>query len=423
MTSFFREPETFEALKETRFPGDPQDQEPGDADPHLGAGLLHGPGSLLPGDRACGVPGRAAGSPADPDLRHRPQRDASRWLKARQGVYPENIEAEVSPERLRRFFTKEQATYRINKSIRDLCVFARQNVVVGPALLPPRPDQLPQRADLPHPALQKRVIPTFHYALNPNGFLLLGASETVGSFLSLFERGGLEVPHLRQEGDGAAAVSRLLRRRHADKGGRRSLRSPLILRDGGLADGGRPFVLREYAPAGVLVNDDLDILQFRGQTGRYLAPAPGEPSHNLLKMAREGLLLALRDALNECRRSTAPVTRPGSRSVRGGGPGDRPPGPSRGVARARRALLPRLVRRAQRRGLRSDWRPRPARSAGGTAQRAGCPVAAATPSLGDDRGRGCREPRPRTNAKSIACGRNSPRCATTSSPSSSNRTP
>ena len=160
--------------------------------------------------------------------------------------------------------------------------------------------------------LQKRVIPTFHYALNPTGFLLLGASETVGSFASLF---GVVDPKYRIYAKKAAGLRQYPHFQPGDPrtaGVRGCPGRPAVRRVGGLAARGRSVVLREYAPAGVLVNDDLDILQFRGQTGDYLAPPPGEPSHNLLKMAREGLLLPLRDALDECREEGTP---------RCGGPG------------------------------------------------------------------------------------------------------
>ena len=220
-----------------------------------------------------------------------------------------NIVAEVSPERLRRFFTKEQETYRINKSIRDMCVFAKQNVAADPPFS--RLDLISCRNVLIYltPVLQKRVIPTFHYALNPNGFLLLGASETIGSFANLF---GVVDPKSRIYVKKAAGM-----RQYPHFHGRDVLtgepadvqHTPLTTAPVEWQRAADSVVLNEYAPAGVLVNDDFDILQFRGQTGDYLAPPPGEPSHNLLKMAREGLMLPLRDALNECRQGNAPVRR------------------------------------------------------------------------------------------------------------------
>jgi two-component system CheB/CheR fusion protein len=239
-------------------------------------------------------------------------------VKAREGVYPDNIAAEVSPERLRRFFTREQETYRVINSIRDMCVFAKQNVAADPPFS--RLDLISCRNVLIYltPALQKRVIPTFHYALNSSGFLMLGTSETVGSFANLF---GVVDPKSRIYFKKATGL-----RQYRHFHGRDVLTGEpadvdLVPLSTGLGDwqhAADSVVLKEYAPAGVLVNDDLDILQFRGQTGDYLAPPPGEPSHNLLKMAREGLLLELRSALNECRQGNAPVRRAGVQ-IRGQG--------------------------------------------------------------------------------------------------------
>ncbi|MGH8490362.1 MAG: CheR family methyltransferase, partial [Gammaproteobacteria bacterium] len=106
--------------------------------------------------------------------------------KAREGIYPENIEAEVSPERLRHFFSKEDSRYRVSKTLREMVVFAKQNVASDPPFS--HLDLISCRNLLIYLALplQKRVIPTFHYALNPAGFLVLGHSETVGAFTDLF---------------------------------------------------------------------------------------------------------------------------------------------------------------------------------------------------------------------------------------------
>ena len=185
VTSFFREPQTFEVLKESVFPE-----------------ILKTKSQDTP--IRVWVPGCSTGQEAYSlaialveFLEQQPVRppiqifatdlsETVSLVKAREGVYPENIEAEVSPERLRRFFTKEQETYRISKSIRDMCAFAKQNVTADPPFS--HLDLISCRNVLIYltPVLQKRVIPTFHYALNPSGFLLLGASETVGSFAGLF---------------------------------------------------------------------------------------------------------------------------------------------------------------------------------------------------------------------------------------------
>ena len=106
---------------------------------------------------------------------------------ARAGLYPESIESEVSQERLRRFFTKEEHTYRIKKSVRELCVFARQNITVDPPFS--RVDLITCRNVLIYMSsmLQERLLPTFHFALNPGGYLVLGSAESVGSLDDLFE--------------------------------------------------------------------------------------------------------------------------------------------------------------------------------------------------------------------------------------------
>ena len=310
VTSFFREPQTFEVLKESVFPE-----------------ILKTKSQDTP--IRLWVPGCSTGQEAYSlaialveFLEQQPVRppiqifatdlsETVSLVKAREGVYPENIEAEVSPERLRRFFTKEQETYRISKSIRDMCAFAKQNVTADPPFS--HLDLISCRNVLIYlnPVLQKRVIPTFHYALNPSGFLLLGASETVGSFAGLF---GVVDPKFRIYAKKAAGLRQYPHFHGEDTYARESVDTQVTSLSVSSADWQREadrVVLREYTPAGVLVNDDLDILQFRGQTGDYLAPPPGEPSHNLLNMAREGLLLVLRDALNECRQGNTPVRRTG----------------------------------------------------------------------------------------------------------------
>jgi two-component system CheB/CheR fusion protein len=317
VTGFFREPETFEALKQSVFPE-----------------ILDGKSANTP--IRVWAPGCSTGQEAyslamvllefleDKAVKPAIQifatdlGDTISLQKAREGIYPENIEAEVSPERLRRFFTKEDSKYRVSKAIRDLCVFARQNVAADPPFS--RVDLISCRNLLIYlaPSLQKRVIPTFHYALNPVGFLALGAAETVGSFTDLFRvvdqkhriyakkaTAARQYPHFSSERYQVAAG--------AGRGPAPTDTSP--------ADWQREadrIALGWYAPPGVLVNEDFDVLQYRGDTGPYLAPAPGEPSHNLLKMARRGLFMELRGALTECRQKSAAVRRQGVR-VRGEG--------------------------------------------------------------------------------------------------------
>lgn len=230
--------------------------------------------------------------------------------KARSGVYPPSIVHDVSPERLRRFFTKVDSSYQISKRVREMCVFAKQNLVKDPPFS--KLDLISCRNVLIYlgPALQKRVIPIFHYALKPDSFLLLGTSETIGAFGELFTavdkksklyerrlsaRQPLEFP--REE----ALADREPARRIQD------WNEADLLRE---AD---RIVLGKYAPPGVIVDDDLNIVQFRGHTSLYLESAPGMASLNLLKMAREGLATELRNAMLKVRKDNLAVRREGLR--------------------------------------------------------------------------------------------------------------
>ena len=229
---------------------------------------------------------------------------------ARAGVYLDSIAADVSPERLRRYFVKTDGHYQIHKSVRDLCIFARQDVTKDPPFS--QMDLVSCRNVLIYlgPVLQYRVLPIFHYALLPSGVLVLGESESVGGFTELFDV--LDKSHrfyLRRE---------TLRRMTFDfVPGRTSITGLSAIELA--SDPGRSLldvqreadriVLAKYAPAGVVVDDSLQIVQFRGQTGLYLEPAPGTPSLDLLQMARDGLLVTLREALTDARRHGVPQLR------------------------------------------------------------------------------------------------------------------
>ena len=234
--------------------------------------------------------------------------------KARAGSYPESSLADVSPERLRRFFNKIDGTFRVNKSVRDLCVFARQDLTRDPPFS--KLDLIVCRNVLIYlgAVLQKKLMNVFHYAMKPGGFLMLGPAETTGASSDLFtvvdkrhrvygrratnRPAALEIPVHDRSGDGQ------------DAGRRRSVDGHA---DGKVQQEANRIILARYQPPGVVVDNDLRIVQFRGQTGAFLEPAPGEASLNLLKMAREGMLFGLRGALNEARRTDKPVRRTGLR--------------------------------------------------------------------------------------------------------------
>ena len=226
--------------------------------------------------------------------------------KARAGLYPESIEAEVSPERLRRFFVKEDRHYRIQKSVRDLCVFARQNVTVDPPFS--RVDLVTCRNVLIYmsPPLQERLLPVFHFALNPGGFLVLGLAETVGSFGDLFELANRAAQDLPQEGHRRAGRSSRSWPTSGWPARRRSGPASSVSRRATSSAKPIAWSLGRYAPPSVLVNHDFEVQQFRGRTSPFLETPSGQPTTNILRMAKEGLFMELRSALTEAKATNGP---------------------------------------------------------------------------------------------------------------------
>ena len=235
--------------------------------------------------------------------------------KARHGLYAKSIEQDLSPERLRRFFVEEEGGYRVSKALREMIVFARQNVISDPPFS--RLDIISCRNLLIYfePGLQKKVFPVFHYALKPGGFLYLGASESVGGFTELFEP--LDKKHKIYTKKAAPTYSLHLpvrKPRTEPSSLSRRIRVPLQYQadEAGAAEGFRGELsaqreadrisVKQFAPPAVLINADLQILQFRGPTGAYLEPPTGKASFDLLKMARQGLVLPLRSVIRKAKR-------------------------------------------------------------------------------------------------------------------------
>ncbi len=238
--------------------------------------------------------------------------------KARAGVYPEGIEASVSRERLRRFFVRLEGGHRISRSIRELCIFARQNLGVDPPFS--NIDIISCRNVLIYLSLplQRKVMPLFHYALRPAGFLILGASETAGNFSGLF---GLHDKKAKIFARKAARFRQAFQFGHAPSGPRLAAGTeaiapvpatlpPSLIDVQKQAD---RVLLTHFSPAGVIVNRHLEVQQFRGQTSAYLEHAHGEASLNLLKMARDGLLPVIRAATAKAIKQNIRVRRSGGR--------------------------------------------------------------------------------------------------------------
>ena len=224
---------------------------------------------------------------------------------ARRGHYPETITARVSAERLARFFRREDGGYRINRDVRDRCVFVRHDLVTDPPFS--KLDLVSCRNLLIYlgAALQKRVIPILHYALNQPGYLLLGPAETIAGFETLFATidGDARI-YARKPAPRAALTFPLTARFD------RPLRRPVTTIPRSVIDVERDvdqLLLGRYAPACVIVDDNLDVVQFRGRTGTYLESPPGQPQLNLLRMARGGLAPELPLAIQRARRADAAV--------------------------------------------------------------------------------------------------------------------
>ncbi|MHB1958736.1 MAG: chemotaxis protein CheB [Acidobacteriaceae bacterium] len=312
VTSFFRDIETFEALKKHIYPAIVKDKG------NKGAIRMWAPGcstgeetyslamTLLEflGNKAASFQVQIFGT----DLNEKGIQ------KARAGLYRESIAEEISPERLRRFFVKEANGYRINKAVRDMCIFARQNLAYDPPFSQMNVVACRNLLIYLGPELQKKIIPILHYALKPSGFLVLGSSESISGFPSLFST----VDKKHKIYAKKSATSRLhynfSQTRYpagsgADVAGKaRTSQGPQERKLDVEAEADR-LVLKHHAPVGVVINNAMEVVQFRGRTTPYLEPAPGKPSLNLLKLARNGLALELRSLIGGARKKHAPVNK------------------------------------------------------------------------------------------------------------------
>ena len=209
--------------------------------------------------------------------------------KARQGIYPANIVADVSPNRLKRFFIKEDSSYQICKEIREMIIFAPQNIIMDPPFS--KLDFLTCRNLLIYfnAELQKKLIPLFHFSLNAGGILLLGNAETIGEFTDIFTQIGHtsrlykcvgSVMQTKSIGAPASFFPAISKTEEDPK-----TQKPIVSTQS-LID---KIILQQYSPATVLVSDKGDIIYINGRTGKYLEPAAGKVNWNIFAMAREGL--------------------------------------------------------------------------------------------------------------------------------------
>jgi two-component system, chemotaxis family, CheB/CheR fusion protein len=245
--------------------------------------------------------------------------DKDAVIQARSGCYPDNIAADVSPKRLaRNFLPEDGGGYRIAKGIREMVVFAPQNIISDPPFT--KLDLISCRNLLIYfgAQVQKQLLPMFHYALNPDGLLLLGGAETTGNFGHLFSPINNKARLYRRR-DRAPSVEEL-----AFPGKVPQIAAPAYPPSlghgeddlGQLTD---QLIQQNFSPAAVLVNADGDIIYISGRTGKYLEPAAGKTNMNIHAMAREGLREALLGMIRKALKESHPVHLKGLRVGTDGG--------------------------------------------------------------------------------------------------------
>lgn len=312
VTSFFREAEAYDKLAEHVFPEILKQKRQGGTIRVWSAGCSTGEEAyslviclleFLARENASDVPIQLFATDVS----------ATAIDEARAGLYSESAVRGVSAEQLARFFTRSDGGgYRISKSVRECCAFMKHDLARDPPFS--KLDLVSCRNVLIYfgPELQKRVLGTLHFALNYPGFLLLGRAENITAGADLFSTIDQDAKIFAR-----TAVRSKLRitpardlvpaaRTSVEPSTRASTPDHLIrLVENRLLD--------QYAPPGVIVNGRMEILRFRGRTGPYLEPAPGEPQHDLLRMARHGLVADLRIALSQAEKAGTPVRRTGVR--------------------------------------------------------------------------------------------------------------
>ena len=307
VTSFFRDPEAWERLKAEILPALVRDRSSNQQLRAWVAGCATGEEAyslaivftevVAELDAASSSTLRIFATDLDPDAID----------KAREGIFPTSIDADVSPERLRQFFLRVERGYQINKSIREMVVFAPQNVVMDPPFT--RLDMVSCRNLLIYltAELQSKLLPLFHYSLNSGGVLLLGSAETTGEFGDLFTPLDVDLRlYSRRESlartEPVVFPSQFPRAMSSDLPQRRTSKPTASLQS--LAD---ELLLRTYSPAAVMADEHGDILYISGRTGKYLEPASGKANWNVFAMVREGLRFELDGAFRKALREKEAV--------------------------------------------------------------------------------------------------------------------
>jgi two-component system CheB/CheR fusion protein len=317
VTGFFRDPGAFEALRKEVFPALVQNRKPsswpirvwipgcstGEEAYSMAIALLEylGPGRAKTSSAANSRPVQIFATDVSEESLDR----------ARTGIYSEAAVANLAAARLKRFFSPVDKGYQINQFVRELCIFAKQNIAKDPPFS--NLDLVSCRNLLIYlgPELQKRVIPMVHYALNPGGYLMLGGAESLGVFSDHFTLLDKKYKIYQRKGTSSRLVSYFtgvdysLRR----PAGAKPVKTPPPAL--GIEKEVEHVLADRFIPASIVLNSDMEIVQFRGKTGPYLEPATGHPTFSLAKMAREGLLIDLRAALHTAKMKNVSVRKEG----------------------------------------------------------------------------------------------------------------
>jgi two-component system CheB/CheR fusion protein len=308
VTSFFREPNFYQALKKTVFPQLVKDRKSTDSIRIWIPGCATGEEAYSTAiaitefleEKKLSIPVQIFST----DL------DERAINKARVGTYSKNAVDQITPQWIKTFFTKIDGQYQIAKQIRDMCTFSVHNLMKDPPFS--RIDLVSCQNVLIYieAAPQRKILQAFHYALKPTGFLLLGKSESIGNALDIFQPLEKDSKLYKKKLQTVLPRFEFSVRPHATYP---ALHQPFS-EHRTESDIEREFdkvLLALYVPASILVNKDLEILRFRGQTSLYMQPPSGKASFNLLKMLKEELIFEIRGLLQKVKRTNLPSSKEG----------------------------------------------------------------------------------------------------------------
>lgn len=310
VTSFFRDPEVFQYLKNTFLPKLLKSKKPGETlriwVPACSSGEEAYSIAMLITELQENETQKIPFQIFATDLSEDAIRDA------RSGKYSQNDLAPINSKRVKRFFTKAGDTWSVVKEIREACVFAPHNILSDPPFY--RMDFISFRNLLIYfdVAAQKKVFAILHFALNDGGFLMLGKSETIGTSSLLFTQVNNNFRiYSRKKNTGRRKVPELTprfpRTTISDKNVKTVVKKNEAADSEGLETAIDAVLLSRYMPACAIVNKDMEILQFRGSTSLYLSHPSGKASLNILKMTSPEFAFDLRYAIHSVIKTKKPL--------------------------------------------------------------------------------------------------------------------